>query len=107
MTPALRLVAALREALAAAGELAAAERIAAAQEPSTPPAPANVDQPGQLSLEAWYVRRAELVETSSESQDRQAALAAGYFPSREAVRDLRARFAPPAWRRPGRRRRQA
>ena len=58
---------------------------------------------GEAAFDVWYARRAMLLEHSSEQDDREAALAAGFSMSRQAVREARERLAPEHWKRPGRR----
>ncbi|MFO1037307.1 MAG: hypothetical protein U1E45_10715 [Geminicoccaceae bacterium] len=71
---------------------------------------AIVDEPAvdleQIAAD-WYCRRVQLLteagRSSSEGDDLEAAALVGLVLSRERVRDLRRRFAPEAWTRPGRR----
>ena len=57
----------------------------------------------EVAFDSWYARRAAQLEHSSEQDDREAALAAGFTVSRQAVREARERLAPEHWKRPGRR----
>ena len=58
---------------------------------------------GETAFDSWYSHRVARLEHSSEQDDREAALAAGFAMSRQAVREARERLAPEHWKRPGRR----